>query len=114
LSQKNGFLLALIGIDDVEDGSGVTDDDLLALAAEHAIELFDTVALNIQRVSESEMSDSLPSVTKILQQSDRFAISTGQYSISSPGFSSSSSHLHNARQLLRRYVPMLSFPESLC
>ncbi|KAH6915963.1 hypothetical protein BKA70DRAFT_1254338 [Coprinopsis sp. MPI-PUGE-AT-0042] len=99
---KDGFMLTLIGIDDVEEGSGVTEDDLLALAAEHAIDLFATVALNIQRVSESEMADSLPSVAKILQPSDRFAISTGQYSVSSPGFSSNSSHLYNARQLLKR------------
>ena len=100
-------MLALIGLDSGEDESVVTEDDLLALAAEHATELFDTVQLNIHRASESEIADSLPSISKILQPSDRFAISTNQYSVSSAGFSSRSSHLYNARQLLKRYAIFL-------
>ncbi|KAG2011843.1 hypothetical protein CC2G_011911 [Coprinopsis cinerea AmutBmut pab1-1] len=97
------MMLALLGLDETgQDGSGESEDDVLSLAAENAIELFDTVELNIQRASESKLAESLPSVTKILQPSDQFAISTGQYTVTNPGFSSNSSHLYNCRALLRR------------
>ncbi|TFK29668.1 hypothetical protein FA15DRAFT_581941 [Coprinopsis marcescibilis] len=102
---RNGLLLALLGVDEMGEKEGIlgtTEDDVLALAAEHADELFDTVELNIEKVSESKLAESLPSATKLLQASDRFIISTGQYTVSTPEFASQSSHLHNAKSLLRK------------
>lgn len=44
-------------------------------------------------------ADSLPSATKILQPTDSYIISTFPFTLSSPGFTSNSSHLYNAQEL---------------
>ncbi|KAF8966338.1 hypothetical protein BDZ97DRAFT_1809094 [Flammula alnicola] len=55
---------------------------------------------NIKSSNFHSVSDSLPSATKILQPQDRYLISTGQYTHGSPGFTSTSSHLFNAKAIL--------------
>lgn len=48
---------------------------------------------------------SVLTVTKILEPQDRHIISTGAYTVASTsGFSSTSVHLFDAREILRRYV----------
>jgi hypothetical protein len=48
------------------------------------------------------LQDPLPSATKILEPGDRYIISKGGLTVSSPGFVSKSEHLYNAQQLIER------------
>lgn len=88
---------------------GFTDvEEFLSVAAENANGLLDDIQHTIQSAALNRMSESLPTANKILQTPDRHAISTGQYLLQSPEFSSDSSHLHNAISLFDRYVSVSS------
>ena len=54
------------------------------------------------------LSESIPSATKILQPRDRYVMSTGQFSHSSPSFTSNSAHLFNAKAILDKSVALLA------
>lgn len=64
-------------------------------------------------LSEEETKNleaSLPTVHKILERQDRFVISTGEYTTTSPqGFDSHSEHLFHGQEILRRYSRFLLF-----
>ncbi|KAF8906236.1 hypothetical protein CPB84DRAFT_1813866 [Gymnopilus junonius] len=97
---RTEFMLALINNQD--DAAVDEDDDAadLQIASEKATKLLDDLESTIYHSSLQNLTDSLPSATKILQTQDRYLISTGQYTHGSPDFSSTSSHLFNARAIL--------------
>jgi len=119
-------MLALINTQDLERDARQDDDDDdvgLQIAAEKSSKLFDDLEAAIFEaglkkyastcfpfnafktdVIINSVSSSLPSATRILQTQDRYLISTGHYTHSSPGFTSTSSHLFNAKAILDKYV----------
>ncbi|KDR80671.1 hypothetical protein GALMADRAFT_91189 [Galerina marginata CBS 339.88] len=97
---RGELMLALINTQGRANGNQQEDDADLHIAAERVIKLFDDLESAIYDAGLKSVSDSLPSATKILQTQDRYLISTGQYTHSSPGFSSTSSHLFNAKAIL--------------
>lgn len=104
-SQRNELMLALL--EDPGPASPEELEELLAAAAEDANDLLKDIELTIQNAALSKLSESIPTMSKILQTPDQYAISTDQFMLQSPGFSSDSSHLHNATALMERFVPSL-------
>ncbi|KAF8159510.1 hypothetical protein B0H34DRAFT_796751 [Crassisporium funariophilum] len=97
---KSQFMLALIILQqDTAENSDTEAADVQS-AAERVLKLFDEIESTIYDCGLKSVSDSLPSATKILQLQDRFLMSTGQYTHASPGFTSKSSHLFNAKAIL--------------
>lgn len=99
---RNGFMLALINMQDQADENHEAEAFDLQVAAEEAIKLFEDLESAIYDAGLKSLSESLPSATKILQTQDRYLISARQYMHSSPGFTSTSSHLFNAKAILDR------------
>ena len=52
----------------------------------------------------SDSQASVLTVTKILEPQDKHVVSVGEYTLSSTGFPSTSEHVFNAHDILRRYV----------
>ena len=122
--KRNQDMLALIKNEEnaVENYDVEADD--LETAAKGVLSLFDEIddadqkrcVFYINRASnvrfrnghhKYSLSESLPSATKILQSRDQYIVSTGQYSKTSPGFSSKSNHLFNAMATLSSLVPLI-------
>jgi len=97
---RNQVMLALIENEEnaVENYDVEASD--LETAAKSVLSLFDEVDSKICDGDQKSLSESLPSVTKILQTRDQYIISTGQYTKISPGFSSKSNHLFNVMATL--------------
>ncbi|KAI0705155.1 hypothetical protein BC835DRAFT_1314582 [Cytidiella melzeri] len=89
-----GFLtFAFVG----EENQDVNLDSL----AEHVAILLDDVNETLHAAHERESQGSVLTVTKILEPQDTHILSTGAYTLSSTGFSSSSEQLFAAREVLR-------------
>lgn len=92
------WMLALVGFDRGTDDSDPGPDIDLHGIAEDAVVLFDDIESALRK-EMANSADSLPSATKILQPTDSYIISTFPFTLSSPGFTSNSSHLYNAQEL---------------
>ncbi|RDB15779.1 Vacuolar fusion protein CCZ1 [Hypsizygus marmoreus] len=90
--QKGQTMLAVVGLDE-EVATGSPD------LARTALTLLDEIETVITTDLVKLNSDLLPSASKILQPTDSHIISSNQYTVSSPGFSSKSSHLFAAQEL---------------
>ncbi|KJA28021.1 hypothetical protein HYPSUDRAFT_34294 [Hypholoma sublateritium FD-334 SS-4] len=95
---KNTLMLALITRrNGTDEDQGAAD---IQAVAERCTKLFDDLESCTDDINIKSISESIPSATKILQPRDRYAISTGQFSHSSPSFTSNSAHLFNAKAIL--------------
>ncbi|TFK39855.1 hypothetical protein BDQ12DRAFT_681350 [Crucibulum laeve] len=94
---RDQWLLALPG---AEAGDSEDDDNLhLNTAAGKAYQLFDDLESKINERKLASLTESLPTANRILQHVDSHIISAGEFTESSPGFISKSSHLYNAKAL---------------
>ncbi|KAJ7022121.1 hypothetical protein C8F04DRAFT_1049247 [Mycena alexandri] len=95
------MLVALIGIDDTD--VAVELAPLAEAASALATALLATVSDD-----PSNSIDTLPSATKILQPTDRYARSSARLSLRSADFASRAGHLFDARRMLRASDPAIS------
>ncbi|KAF9482584.1 hypothetical protein BDN70DRAFT_801285 [Pholiota conissans] len=95
---RNDLMLALIDATDEPDESQHVHD--MQAAAEGAQKLFDEIESGIYDADLKNVSESLPSASKILQSQDRYLISTGQFTHSTPNFTSTSAHLFDAKAII--------------
>ncbi|KAF9563073.1 hypothetical protein CPC08DRAFT_741944 [Agrocybe pediades] len=101
---RDGLMVALINTEDLEreahEENDSDDSEELHIAAEKSTKLLDDLEVAIYESNLKNVSSSLPSATKILQTQDQYLISTGHYTHISPAFTSTSSHLFNAKATL--------------
>ncbi|KAJ7250515.1 hypothetical protein B0H12DRAFT_664091 [Mycena haematopus] len=101
---RDCVLVALIDLDDANPLA--PDSPELSPLAEEAAILAGTLTA-VMKEDPAESIDTLPSATKILQQKDRYALSSAGLAILSPDFKSRSGHLYDARQLLHTSDPAI-------
>ncbi|KAI0077703.1 hypothetical protein K474DRAFT_1661283 [Panus rudis PR-1116 ss-1] len=68
---------------------------------------FDSLKNAVETESENKLDASIPSVAKLLEPKDKWIISHGPYTTSSPNFATRSSHLFNGQQLLHSDLDVL-------
>ncbi|KAI0084470.1 hypothetical protein BDY19DRAFT_971284 [Irpex rosettiformis] len=73
----------------------------------HLYDLFDEVQEALNIAHERDAQTSVLTVTKILEPQDEHVASAGEYTLSSTGFTSTSEHLFNARDVLRGELDVL-------
>ncbi|KAJ7117611.1 hypothetical protein C8R44DRAFT_791120 [Mycena epipterygia] len=102
---RDHVLVALLGLDDNGTQLIEPDPSTLAPLAEAASALAATISTTVADDPLKSALDLLPSATKILQPTDRYALSSARLTIRSPDFESRSGHLYSARQMLHDSEP---------
>ncbi|KAF9530489.1 hypothetical protein CPB83DRAFT_851016 [Crepidotus variabilis] len=82
-----------------DEGQDLENTDL-QYAIENVVSLLSEIESVAREQSLKSISESLPSANKILQPQDRYLMSTSQYTLGSPNFSSKSGHLFSAKAIL--------------
>ncbi|KAJ7655676.1 hypothetical protein DFH06DRAFT_992542 [Mycena polygramma] len=103
---RDRVLVALIDLDDTNPLA--PDAPELRPWAEEAAALAESITATSEDDEIAKSVDTLPSATKILQQRDRYALSSAGLSIRSPEFATRSGHLYAARQMLHASEPAIS------
>ncbi|KAJ7066364.1 hypothetical protein C8F01DRAFT_1346646 [Mycena amicta] len=102
---RDRVLVALLWLDDSVDAQNLTPAIANPFAGD-ALSLATAIATSLKHDSRS--TETLPSANNILQQKDRYVLSSSSLTIRSPEFESRSGHLYNARELLQRSEPDIS------
>ncbi|KAF7308281.1 hypothetical protein HMN09_00676100 [Mycena chlorophos] len=97
--ERDRVVVALLCLNESQEPAASTfAEDALSLATEISVTL----------TLDSRSTETLPSASNILQQKDRYALSSSSLTIRSPDFQSQSGHLYQARALLQQSEPNIS------